>query len=212
MAAWARTWWRCVWTMCWLRVQSRSSFSTISPVAAWMSTLLPQSSVALPKLVKWLDVLCSVRTIMGVLHFCHLSHLSLPLQVVRQQKCQVFTVRGSTIWPGSVSEQWNVELSCLGSVTSRKETYWLVSPPLGSTVMASAWSGKSWREPTSATAPLLLLAHQHRPLVSHHYRIQVEFILIIHKYFETNFSSIWLESHLLKSSQILPLIFIPLSL
>lgn len=59
----------------------------------------------------------------GVLHSCHLSHLTLPLQVVKRLKCQVFTVQGSTIWPGSVSEQWNVELSFLASVTSRKETY-----------------------------------------------------------------------------------------
>lgn len=102
----------------------------------------------------------------GCSSFRHLSHRSLPLQVVKRQKCQVFTVQGSTIWPASVSELWNVELSCLASVTSWKETYWLVLPPLGSTVMASAWSVKSWREPTSATAPLPLLEHQHRPLVS----------------------------------------------
>lgn len=50
------------------------------------------------------------------------SCLSLHIQVVRQQKCLAFTVQESTIWPGSALEQWNVGLSCLGLVTSLKET------------------------------------------------------------------------------------------
>lgn len=110
----------------------------------------------------------------GTVYF-YTSHLSLHLQVVRRQKCQVFTVQESTIWLGSVLVQWSVELCCLESVTSLKETYWLELPPLASTVTASAWSVKSWRGPTSATAPSHRLAHQDRPSVSYHYRIQSGF-------------------------------------
>lgn len=58
----------------------------------------------------------------GSVHF-YISHLSLHHQVVRQQKCRVFTAQESTIWLGSVLVQWSVELCCLESVTSLKETY-----------------------------------------------------------------------------------------